>query len=247
MRAPSAAELLDAWERARTEPSALRAAALLTAVSDGESVGALASASIGERDRRLLLLREWTFGSALVSVADCPSCGDRVEWTVRASELRVPIADATASELFVDVDGYQVRFRLPNSYDLAAASAADEPVRARNVLLARCLLSAAIAGQPVNPRELESLPAKVRDAISARMAEADSHADDSFNLTCPACGHQWNVLLDIESFFWSELCVWAERILEEVHTLACAYGWRERDILNMGPWRRHRYLELVGV
>jgi hypothetical protein len=247
MRAPSAAALLDAWERARTEPSALRAATLLTAALDGESADALASVSIGERDRRLLSLREWTFGSALVSVADCPSCGDRLEWTVRASELRVPTADASASELFVDVDGHHVRFRLPNSHDLAAASGAAELDRAREVLLARCLLSAEIAGQPASLGELESLPAAVRDAISARMAEADLHADDSFNLTCPACGHQWNVLFDIESFFWSELCVWAERILEEVHTLACAYGWRERDILTMGPWRRHRYLELVSV
>jgi hypothetical protein len=29
----------------------------------------------------------------------------------------------------------------------------------------------------------------------------------------------------------------------EVHELASAYGWAERDILEMSPHRRHFYLE----
>jgi hypothetical protein len=243
MRAPSAAELLAAWERARTGPSALRAATLLSAAADGESADAIASASIGERDRRLLSLREATFGPSMVGIADCPSCGERIEWTARAAELCAPPA-AAASELFVDVDGCRIRFRLPNSHDLSAASAAGDLIRARRLLLERCLLA---SGERAPDVDAGSLPEAWCAAISARMAEADPQADSALDLTCFACGGLWTEVFDIDSFFWAELTAWIERVLEEVHTLACAYGWHERDILNLSPWRRQFYLGLVGA
>ncbi len=52
-------------------------------------------------------------------------------------------------------------------------------------------------------------------------------------------------MFDVVSFFWSEICVQAKRLLREVHTLARAYGWREADILNMSTARRQFYLEMV--
>ena len=247
MRAPSAADLLDAWERARTEPPALRAAFLLSAASDREPPDSIASVSIGEIDRRLLTLREWTFGPTLAGISDCASCGDRVEWTVQVAEVRAPVAAGTPAELSIDIDRCRIRFRLPNSRDLLAASGARDRTRARHVLLARCLLG--IEGEEQSPgvHEGEDLPEPWSDAVCARMAEADPQADSALDLTCLACGHRWNEAFDIGAFFWAELSAWAERILHEVHTLACAYGWRERDIVNMSPWRRQFYLGLVGV
>jgi len=53
------------------------------------------------------------------------------------------------------------------------------------------------------------------------------------------------VMFDIVSFFWSEICVQAKRLLREVHILARAYGWREADILSMSAARRQLYLEMV--
>ena len=79
------------------------------------------------------------------------------------------------------------------------------------------------------------------------MAEVDPQADVQMDLTCPACGHQWQALFDIESFFWREISAWANRILREVHALASAYGWRESDILSMSTWRRQTYLNLIGA
>ena len=55
----------------------------------------------------------------------------------------------------------------------------------------------------------------------------------------------WAVMFDVVSFFWSEICVQAKRLLREVHTLARAYGWREVDILGMSTARRQFYLEMV--
>ena len=66
------------------------------------------------------------------------------------------------------------------------------------------------------------------------------------SLSCPDCGHCWDVPFDIVSYFWGELHVWAQRVLREVHTLASAYGWREADILGLSPLRRELYLQMVG-
>jgi hypothetical protein len=219
---------------------------LLAAASDGEPADAIASANIGERDRRLLSLREATFGTSVAGIADCPSCGERIEWTARVAELCAPPV-AASSELFVDVDGCRIHFRLPNSHDLAAAAAAGERIRARALLLERCLLDIEHRVEVAPDLDAGSLPEPWYAAISARMAEADPQADSSLDLTCLACGTRWTEVFDIDSFFWTELTAWVERVLEEVHTLACAYGWHERDILNMSPWRRQFYLGLVGA
>jgi hypothetical protein len=245
MRAPSSADLLDAWERALSAPRALRALRLIAAASADESLEAIGELSIGERDRRLLTLREWTFGPTLDSVADCAACGERLEWTVLASDLRAPDSDPACPDLALDLSPYRVRFRLPNSHDLAALDASTEDSEgAADRLFERCVLHAERADEPV---AAAALPPDIRDAIGARMAAADANANNAFDLTCPACAHQWRVAFDIESFFWRELTAWAERVLHEVHTIACAYGWREGDILNLSPRRRQFYLALIGV
>ena len=79
------------------------------------------------------------------------------------------------------------------------------------------------------------------------MARADPQADVTFSITCPACGHAWQAIFDIVSFFWREVNAWSYRLLYEVHLLASAYGWREADILAMSPWRRQCYLEMTGT
>ena len=48
------------------------------------------------------------------------------------------------------------------------------------------------------------------------------------------------------SFLWTEIEAWAWRMLSDVHTLARAYGWGERDILALSPTRRQFYLEMGG-
>ena len=78
------------------------------------------------------------------------------------------------------------------------------------------------------------------------MGQSDPQAEIQLHLTCPACSRSWSVLFDIVSFFWSEICVQAKRLLREVHTLARVYGWREAEILSMSTARRQLYLEMVS-
>jgi len=135
-------------------------------------------------------------------------------------------------------------FRLPTSPDLMAAIGQGAAAGRSALILERCLLSVEQGGAPVGS---DKLPTEVAAAIARRMAEVDPLADIQLELTCPSCEHRWRSVFDIVSFLWAELEVWAWRILSDVHTLASAYGWRERDILTLSPTRRQFYLEMVGA
>jgi hypothetical protein len=244
MRPLSAAQLLDAWEKGLSEPTCTRSLPLLAAASPDFSPDALAMLSIGERDRRLLTLRVWTFGSEVAAVTRCSTCGEALEWTVDAASLSMTDQAISSGELTVETEGYCVRFRLPNTKDLAAATGCQDAASARLRLLQNCISGASFEGEDISP---SALPDAVTKDIGKQMAAADPQAQLEVDLSCPACGEGWQALFDIESFFWSEVSAWAQRVLSEVHVLARAYGWSETQVLSLSPWRRQVYLGLVGV
>jgi hypothetical protein len=242
MQALSVPELLQVWERGLIQSSVQRALTLLSTACPDVAVQDLAELSIGQRDARLLTLREWAFGSQLISVVDCPSCGDRLELNFNIADIRIASDTPLITPLSLEIDDYVVRFRLPNSSDLAIVTAQD-PAIAQRKLLDRCLLEATYHQEAHSP---EDLPEAVLASVVEQMALADPQAEVKLSLVCPACQHAWKSVFDIVSYFWDELHVWAMRLLREVHVLASAYGWSETDILAMHPYRRQLYLELLG-
>ena len=90
MRDLSASQLLGVWERGVAQPPVQRALTLLAVACPDTAPGALAELSIGQRDARLLTLREWTFGPQLASLATCPGCGERLELAFNVSDIRLP-------------------------------------------------------------------------------------------------------------------------------------------------------------
>jgi uncharacterized protein YbaR (Trm112 family) len=243
MRALSAPELLDVWERGNVRSSVHRALLLLLAACPEASADSLTKLNICERDARLLTLREWTFGSQLVGIATCPDCREHLELTFDVADIQVTSESGPTGELAINASGYDVRFRLPNSHDLDAIADHKDVDIACEELLESCLISVHHDGEGISP---DHLPASLVEAIVERMAEADHQADVELALSCPSCRHQWQATFDIVPFFWSEINAWAYRILQEVHTLARAYGWREADILAMSSLRRQFYLGRVG-
>jgi hypothetical protein len=238
---PSAAELLDVWERGNALDPTRRALLLLAAASPDETYEALAQLPIGARNAQLLELRARLFGEALVAVTDCPQCGERLEIEMRASELGGE-THAPAAPLDVRVDGYALRVRLPNSMDLLAVANESQMTIAREKLFERCLVEI----QSADPAPaVASLPAFILDAVSEQMAQADPQANLELALTCPNCAHAWQTPLDPIAFLWGEIDAWAQRVLREVHALASAYGWREQEILALSPQRRQIYLEMI--
>jgi hypothetical protein len=237
--------LLAAWEHGRSLHEVDRALVLLAAASPGASGHELASLSLAERDARLLRLRSATFGRDMAATTACEACGTVLEFGLDADEIRAardetlhvagPGAAAADGTLVLDIDGQAVRVRPPTSRDLAAIVGVQDPEEARLALARRCLADGEVSS--------------VTDELG-RVADA---ADDALawqvlviELACPSCGHRAEVDLDPGAFLWAEVSAAAVRLLHEVDVLARAYGWRERDILEMTPARRRAYVELAS-
>lgn len=203
----------------------------------------LAALSLGQRDARLLTLREWTFGSQLHCRVSCPICSERLEFSFNAADIKMRGETELVESVSLNVAEHEVRFRLPNSVDLLALPNQIEPSAGRSFLLERCLLAASYNGEE---KSASQLPAEILDSVAKRMAEIDPQADVELALACPACDHHWLASFDIAGFFWNEINAWAFRALHEVHELASAYGWSEPEVLSISPWRRQFYLNMLG-
>ena len=236
-----ALELLYIWERAQSQSPVHRALALL-ALAMGESIDDLAQLSIGVRDVRLLALRESVFGNLVSATAHCPRCHETLEFDFTTDDIRVDTS-VIGEPLHLEIEDYQIAFRLPNSTDLNIITAATDILDVQQVLLERCVTAITLHGETL---ALRDIPASTMAQVSEQMAKADPQAEVKLSLTCPTCGHIWLTPFDIAAFFWAELSAWAQRTLMEVHVLAGRYGWREADILNMSAFRRRLYLQMAG-
>lgn len=255
MRPLSIKELLKVFEDGYTEPPYRRAIILLRAACPDESDHQLVNLSLGQRDARLLTLREWTFGSNLNCVTDCPACCEQLEFSMNIDDIRVSRvsnddihvsnSEKQSDSYSVALDGYHIDYRILTTADIEeAGSYADKESKKslEAALIQRCIISAQINGEEIPAGEL---PDEIINTLISHMAKNDPQAETQLRLDCPACQHKWQVLFDIVSFFWSEIQAWAVRTMKDVHRLASAYGWSEADILAMSPLRRRIYLGMV--
>lgn len=238
-----ATEILEVWEHGLSQTPLERSLTLLAAACPESDPESIAAWPIGRRDDHLMQLREWIFGPRLANTARCPQCAERVEWESRISDFRRPgAAENTPSD---DLDwsgaGYDVRFHLPTSMDVAAALQASGQ-DALQGLLRRCIVSARKGGRSC---AVSGLPEAVLADLARRMETLDPQADIRIDLTCPQCSHRWSAQFDITGYLWAEIHHWAQQTLNAVHRLAGAYGWSERDILELSPARRQLYLEII--
>ncbi len=238
-----AVTLLAVWDAGASQPALRRALMLLTAAWPERSASEWAGLSIGERDERLLLLREELFGGQLEATADCPACGNRLDVPFRTRDIVGTDAVSSHPPARLDVAGgaYDVTCRKVTSADLLEMECEPD---ARVALLRRCVQVVDRHGVAVDPA---TLPSDLIDEVETQMARSDPHADVSVRLTCPACSHAWSMRFDILAYLWGEVDDWARRLLLDVHALAWTYGWHEHDIVAMSARRRRMYLELVGA
>jgi hypothetical protein len=176
-------------------------------------------------------LRIRCFGSDLEGWAACPACSAKIEFHLDARSLAE--APDVAGEP-VTVGGET--FRIPTSRALALAAHEQQPKAGAIRLLEACRMSGG-AAREWSEEEIE--------AAGERLAAADPLAETVLSLRCPECGHEWEDSLDITAFLWAEVESRAKRLLIEVHELASAYGWPEREILSLSDERRAFYLALV--
>jgi len=240
MRALSAYELVQVWEWGQPQHPVDRARGLLTLAQPELSPAQLDQLSVGQRNTRLLMLREQTLGSTLNGYAECTACGEPLEFSVDVSTIRLP--EPQQHEFDLQASGFDLHCRLPNSRDLASIVGLSDTQAARQLLIERCVMQAHYDSQPWAVTEL---PESLIPTLANAVIEHDPQAEIRFTLQCPACEQEWSALFDIVTYFWTELENRVKHLLHEVHLLAQTYGWREADILTMSAARREFYLKRV--
>ena len=225
----AAEAILQIWERGRQEHPVDRALTIL-AVLSGQPRRELAAISVEHRDNLLLEWRSRLFGDSLAGYAACPQCGCGVDVSL------TPVGLAEPEERFVVlVCGHPLAVRLPTSLDLAAITGCESVEAARRKLVSLCV-------EGSHGLDSEVMAA----AVDAELDRRTGVSAGAVALTCPDCGHGWNVAIDVAAFAWREIEILAGQLLRYVDVLARRYGWSEQEILALSPARRRFYLELAS-
>jgi hypothetical protein len=237
MKRLSDADLLDLAARdeaARPDGWARRLLALAWPEQPPERWTALDAA---RRDTLLLRLRCRQFGALLQAQSACPECGERLEYELDGWQLAGPAEPAALladpADLRLALHGRVLSLRRPAADDLAEAA---DPA----ALMRRCLLE-----PPADADALCADPAW-QAAFGAALADELPLADPQIALQCPACGAGWEESFDAAGFLYDDLRAASARLLDEVHRLALAYHWSERDILALPAARRRDYLQRLA-
>lgn len=243
-RVLSSEDLLAIWELGEDRHDADKALLILAAAHPELPWEELVRLPIGSRDGLLIRLRAAVMGPQIPIGVQCPRCQERLEFETSADELLEACPPAPApSTIEIEAAGFRIKARPLDSRDLSTLKPGLSRADARRLLVRRAVVEIRADGAPV---DADALPAEAVSILAARLAEADPAADLDFALNCPACNHAWVAALDMTTYFWRELTMMAQSMLEEVHALAAAYGWSERDILAMAPGRRKFYLSRIA-
>lgn len=241
MRALAPADILALWERGARRHVLDRSALLCAWARPDWPAETIADRPLGRVMAALLRLRAASFGTRIDSHVDCAHCGTRLELRLDTSALLQP-EDESDDATEVDVAGRHVR--APGLRDLAAVAHEADAGRAARRLLARCTLR---NGDSDGDDTSATLPDDALRAIEDALEAADPNADLAFDVRCEACGTHSTAQLDAGTLLWEEIDARARTLLAEVHALASAYGWSEREILALGAARRAGYLSMVGT
>ena len=239
MRALTHADFLSLWEEGRgLHPLDQGLLAIHAAFPEARET--VADWPLGQRNRALAELHCSYFGHALEGWTSCPQCGEKLEFNMDGRAL----AEQPESHHAEPVVIHGQTFRLPTSRDLARAvherDAAADPDAAAVRLLRACRVGGGDdAEQTWSEEELEE--------AGEKMAAADPLAEIVLNFQCPVCEATCHESLDLATFLWAELEALARRLVMDVHALASAYGWSEREILALSDTRRRLYLEMVSA
>ncbi|HEY4018989.1 MAG TPA: hypothetical protein VGM75_09905 [Pseudonocardiaceae bacterium] len=245
--------LLAAWEAGVGRRAPQQALILLASAADPARRSEVGLLPVGIRNILLLALHRECFGTRLDCIADCPNCGEELEFGLDVDEIMggpdmsdvdswlTEFAEQESRPLVLRAGEFEVAVLPPTGADLVAVSSAPKS-EARQELLARCLVDASVdVFELPEPRLAELI-----ESIGDGLAEADPHSVIGFEPSCEECGHRWSAELDVVGFVWTEVDAWARRLLTEVHLLASAYGWTEFDVLSVGSARRQFYLRAVA-
>jgi len=241
MRRLSAEDIVRVWEYGFNRNPVERYLALLAPAFPEMDRSTLGTLTIGNRDLRLLALKERLSGTELKGVARCPKCATELAFALKTTDIRQGDYNQEMPPYFREnLEGFQLVYRLPNSFDQLTMMGAGDPDIAGRILLQRIIHSAEYGNNAI---AVDQLPPETLEALGDRINELDPQSEIQFAMNCAACGYRWSALFEVGHFVWREIRDQAKNILNDVISLASAFGWAERDILEMTPQRREFYLD----
>lgn len=112
MRSFSATDIIRAWEWGQDRHPLDRALLFLALAFPEMPWETLAELSIGQRNLRLLALREQVVGPVLNCFAACPRCAAKLAFSTSVSDVRLAdVAEAVGQEYERVADGVTLQFR----------------------------------------------------------------------------------------------------------------------------------------
>jgi hypothetical protein len=188
--------------------------------------------------RSLMIELASRFGLALQWLTRaCNGCGEPFDLPIDFTALPVWPAKGTYPEADVVTTLGRLRFRVPTGRDQIAIAGEDDDRQAIRALVVRCLTA---DSTPPGENWVEQLTDQDIEAISEGLEAVSPSLPWAAEARCPECGQSHAIPIDVAG--------WVSAIddpIEEVHEIAEAYSWSERDILDLTRNRRQRYLSLI--
>ncbi len=242
-------QTLSLWEQGVRRHPIDRALLLFAVARPDLHAESLADRPLGERNAALMQLQCESFKARLPAWVECPNCQERMEFELDPAQLPAPAQFEQQDAPVAEVAGYS--FRLPTSRHLstlvqqqqdqqaAAAHATDDDTAART-LLQNCLENEALLPDD------EAALAELLQEVESALEEADPWAHLALTVQCPVCGCEDVADFDVAQYLWHEIESHSQRLLNDIHHLAQAYGWNESQILALSAARRAAYLQRIS-
>lgn len=192
------------------------------------AAGQAVSLTSAARDRALACIYIQSYGDLIRSSRLCSSCGNNYDLSFKLSDLLdgYPMATPPADGQYQTADG--LRFRLPTGVDELAVIGLGREA-ARRALLKRCTVT-----EDAEPERIEAAMESVAPLLNTEL-----------QAICPECATAEIMSFDMGTYLLRRLLNDKERLPNEVHMLAMAYGWSHDDILDLTRSERRRYMALI--
>lgn len=191
--------------------------------------------TLKKRLQALLAIAIATPGSELVLYVYCSNgrCRERIELPL---DLTIFQQDILEEEFVFNIEDKILTARLPNGWDQQQwLQHQDDPLTA----IAKKLV---LHIDNERPGDDWNLPDEWLIGFGEALEKHDELMTLQLNSKCPVCAQQLEIDVDLETQLLTILSYAQQKLLLDVHQLALAYHWTEKEILRLSPQRRNFYL-----
>jgi hypothetical protein len=191
--------------------------------------------SVGDRQFLVRCLARTLGRDTLWLTSECSTCRARFDVRIDQSSLPVKEAGTSFPYAMADTSWGACRLRLPTGADQEAVASISDDREATRLLARRCVVE---PEPPASAEVGDDDVSRIEQALEASAPEVASVAEAK----CPDCGQLNRAYIDP----YACLTTGADALWNEIHELATAYHWAEREILGLPRERRWTYLHRIA-